>query len=78
MGEALPLFSADFNGAIRVETRPEHLTSDAGVLALREGLERLQMWKWLGERLHDDRSPLFITYPLSELVRTAVLLLAQG
>lgn len=78
MGEALPLFSAEFNGSIRVETRPEHLTSDAGVIALREGLERLRMWDWLAEQLHDPRNPAFITYSLGELVKTAVMMLAQG
>lgn len=78
MGETLNLFSAKFNGSIRVEARPERLTSDAGVIALREGVERLGMWNWLEKHLTDQRSPKFITYPLCELTKTAVLLLALG
>jgi hypothetical protein len=54
------------------------LTSDAGAIALREGLERLGMVRWLKLHLHDERRPLLITYPLVELATTAVLLLAQG
>ena len=78
LGEDFTLFRAEFNGSVRIEARPESLTSDAGVIALRETLERLGMSDWLREHLTDQRSPLLITYPLVELVRTAVLLLAQG
>jgi hypothetical protein len=78
MGESLTEVRAQFNGSVRVEVRPGHLTSDAGVIALREGLERLQMIEWLKARLQDERRPDLITYALPELVTTAVLLLAQG
>ena len=78
MGESLAEVRAQFNGSVRVEVRPGHLTSDAGVIALREALERLQMIEWLKTRLRDERNPKLITYPLAELVTTAVPLLAQG
>jgi len=78
MGESLKQIRAEFNGSIRIEARPERLTSDAGVLALREAMERLGMLKWLEGRLPDERDPRWITYPLVELVTTAILLLAQG
>jgi hypothetical protein len=78
MGESLTEVRAQFNGSVRVEVRPGHLTSDAGVIALREALERLQMIEWLKTHLQDERNPELITYPLAELVTTAVLLLAQG
>jgi hypothetical protein len=67
-----------FNGSIRVEARPSHLTSDAGVLALREIFERLGLSQFLGDHLVDTRKPGLITYTLPELVRTVVLLLALG
>jgi hypothetical protein len=78
MGESLDEIRPKFNGSIRVEARPERLTSDAGALAVREALERLGMLGWLEERLVDERSPKWITYPLIELVTTAIVLLAQG
>jgi len=78
MGESLDEVRAQFNGSVRVEVRPGHLTSDAGVIALREGLERLGMLEWLKAGLRDERNPELITYPLVELVTTAILLLAQG
>lgn len=78
MGESLQQVRAEFNGSIRIETRPERLTSDAGALALREVLERLGMLDWLDAQMLDERKPNRITYPLTELVTTAILLLAQG
>lgn len=78
MGENLALFSADFNGSLRIEPRPERLTSDAGAVILREILERLGIVGWMVERLQDRRDPRLITHPLAELLRTAVLLIAQG
>lgn len=78
MGENFALFSADFNGSLRIEPRPERLTSDAGAVILREILERLGVVGWMVERLEDPRDPNLITHPLTELLRTAVLLIAQG
>jgi hypothetical protein len=78
MGESLNEVRAKFNGSIRLDVSPERLTSDAGALAMREVLERLGMLKWLEGRLVDERNPRYITYPLIELVTTAILLLAQG
>jgi hypothetical protein len=79
MGEAnLALFRAEFNGSLRIEARPERLTSESGAIVLREVLERLGMVAWLVPRLADTRRPDLITHPLSELVRSALLLLGQG
>jgi hypothetical protein len=78
VGEELSLFRPEFNGSIRVEARAERLTSDAGVVLLREVLERLGITSWLAERLVDSRRPDLITHPLAELLNTSVLLLAQG
>ena len=78
MGEDLPLFGAEFNGSLRVEARPERLTSEAGAVLLRETIERLGLTRWLVERLEDPRNPELITHPLAELLCTNLLLLAQG
>ncbi len=79
MGEGnLALFRAEFNRSLRIESRPERLTSEAGAVVLREVLERLGVVDWLVKRLADHRDPDLITHPLSELVTTSLLLLGQG
>jgi hypothetical protein len=78
MGEDLTLFPVEFNGSLRIESRAERLTAEAGAIILREVLERLGMVGWMAERLRDPRDPKLVTHPLRELLRTAVLLLGQG
>ncbi len=58
MGETLPLFKTSFNCAVEVESRPEHLTGEAGALIQREVMDRLGMMDWLAERLTDSRDLL--------------------
>lgn len=72
------LFSPEYNHAVRVEARPEKLTSDAGVLLMREVMERLGYSELIGKHLTDLRVPGQVIHPHVELVRTALLLLAQG
>ena len=78
MGEDLMLFPAEFNGSLRVEARPERLTSEAGAVILREVIERLGITPWLVERIEDPRDQELITHPMSELLNTSLLLLGQG
>jgi hypothetical protein len=78
LGEEGTLFPLEFNGSIRVESRPERLTSAAGSVVLRETLFRLGMSRWLEEHLQDHRNPDLVKHPLVELVHTSLLLLAQG
>jgi hypothetical protein len=78
MGEEIPLFGLEFNRSIRVESRPERLTSETGALLLREGLDRLGVIEWLASRLEDGRDPARIVHPMAELLRTSLVLLAQG
>lgn len=78
MGEDLTPFWAEFNGSLRIESRAERLTSEAGAVVLREVIERLGVVPWMVERLHDPRDPRLVTHPLAELLHTAVLLIAQG
>ena len=44
----------------------------------RELMERSGLIDWLTGRLHDPRHPSSIRYPLSDLLRTRLLLLGQG
>lgn len=78
MGESTTIWIPGFNKSVRVEARPERLTGDAGVILLREALERLGTVQWLEERLQDPRAPEKVTHPLAELLRTSILLAAQG
>ena len=78
MSETLPLFKTSFNHSVQVESRPEHLTGEAGALIQREIMDRLGIIDWLDERLTDARNPERVTYPLADLVRTHLLLLGQG
>jgi hypothetical protein len=70
MGEALPLFTPLLNKSVHIESRPEHLTAESGVLIQRKSMERNGVIDWLAERLHDPCKPELITYSLSELLRT--------
>ncbi len=63
MGEDLTLFRLEFNGSLRIDARPERLTSEAGAVLLREMLERLGLTDWLVERLDDPRDPDLVTHP---------------
>lgn len=72
------LFRLDFNGSVKIEARPQRLTGDAGVLLLRELVEQLGVDEDLAERLSDPRDQAVVKHPWKELLRTAVLLPAQG
>jgi len=78
VGEQGQILQPTFNGAIRIESRPERLTADAGALLVREVMERVGIIDWLIGRLRDMRTPSLITHPLSELLRTALTLLTHG
>lgn len=78
MGETLPLFKTSFNHSVQVESRPEHLTGEAGALIQREIMDRLGIIDWMSKRLSDGREASRVTYPLADLIRTHLLLLGQG
>ena len=78
MGETIPLIGVEFNKSIKIEARPEKLTSEVGALLEREVIERLNITQWLSARLSDPRDPKRITHPLEELLNAEFLLLCQG
>jgi hypothetical protein len=79
MGESqLSIFRPDFNRSVSVEARRERLTADAGALLLREVMERGGLSGLLADHLVDHRDARFIDHGYLELLRTALLLPAQG
>jgi len=79
MGEVkLNVFEPDFNRSIKVETTDQRLTSNAGVLLLREADQRLQMISSIGDELADPRAPHKIRYSLTELMRERIYSMSLG
>lgn len=79
MGEVQStLFALEFNRSIQVEARGDRLTGDAGGLLLREVFSRLELEEFFERNLVDPRHPALTVHPQIELLRTHLLLLAQG
>jgi len=79
MGEAQQwLFEPSFNRAVKVQAGDERITSDSGLLLLREADERLGLTEWLANRLDDPRDPNAVRYQLVELLRQRLYALAMG
>lgn len=79
MGEGRkPMFEPSFNRAVKVRGGQDRLTSDAGVLLLREADHRLSLTQSLASKLYDRRHPDHIRYSLVELLRERLYALAQG
>jgi hypothetical protein len=74
----MPQLPVGFNGSLRISGRPDQLTGEAGAVLVREALDRLGTVERLREKLVDPRAQDQITHPFSELLRTTLLLMAQG
>lgn len=72
------LFEPDFNRAVKVNATDERLTSDAGLLLLREADHRLGLTEHLASQLDDPRRQDRIRYQLVELLRARLYGLALG
>ena len=72
------LFEPEFNRAVKVQTTDQRITSDAGLLLLREADHRLGLCEHLAGKLHDPRRPDRIRYELVELLRERVFGMALG
>jgi hypothetical protein len=73
-----PLFSFDFNRSIKVRKESPGITSNAGVLLLREIDDKLAVIDSLAKALHDPRDQNYVRYSLSELLRERVFAFALG
>ena len=79
MGESQgTLFQPEFNRSIQVEARRQRLSTEAGALVLRELMERMGWAALMRKHLTDGRDSRRATHPWVELLRTTVLLQAQG
>jgi len=78
MGETLQPVIPGFNRSLRIESWADRLTGDPGAVLLREVLERSDIVSWMTARLNDPRRKLDVTHDLASMIRTAVLLSAQG
>ena len=79
MGEAQEwLFEPSFNRAVKVCASDDRITSDAGLVLLREADHRLGLTESLAQRLVDPRQQNLIRYQLVELLRERLYALAQG
>ncbi len=79
MGESQgTLFPLEFNRSIHLEARPECVSGESGALLMRELMDRLGYPALFERHLRDPRDPARVTHAFQELLRTAVLLLAQG
>jgi len=79
MGEGQKwFFEPTFNRSIKIRQKDQRLTSDAGVLLLREADHRLGLVESLAQRMIDPRDPAKVRYTLTELLRERLYALAQG
>ena len=76
MGETISPIIPSFNGSVRIEGRPEHLTCETGALLLREADEKLGLVRDMVDLLEDKRG--LSVHPFSELLRTTIMLPALG
>ena len=72
------VWTPSFNKSVRIEARNERITGDSGAVSGREVLCRSRIVRWMAGRLSDARDPGRIRHPLARLLRTAMLLVAQG
>ncbi len=79
MGEEnSPFFEPSFNRAVKVRSRDERLTSDAGVILVREADHRLGLTESLASQLSDPRHRGKIRYKLIELLRERIFAQVMG
>ena len=72
------LFEPSFNRTIKVEASDDRITSDGGLILLREADHRLGVTEHLAQQLVDPRDPDLIRYQLVELLRERIYALGLG
>lgn len=79
MGEdQVNLFEPQFNRSIKVQATDQRITSNAGVLLLREAESRLGIVDSIIDEVSDPRHPKRIRYTLAELTRERLFAMAIG
>ena len=72
------IFEPEFNRSIKVQGTDQRLTSNAGVILLRDADHRLGMIDSIAENIHDPRRADRIRYSIDELIRERVFAMAVG
>lgn len=79
MGESqASVFQPEFNRSINVAGGSDRLTSNGGVLLLREADHQLGLIESLGDKVSDSRNPKKIRYTMCELLRERIYASALG
>ena len=65
-------FQLSFNGLLKVDFQGSHVTSDGGLILVRELDERLGLGKLIDEHLMDSRQGSNKKFPLADLLRQSV------
>ena len=65
-------FQLTFNGFLKVDFQGSRVTSDGGLILVRELDERLGLGKLIDEHLSDSRQGLNKKFPLADLLRQSV------
>jgi hypothetical protein len=72
------VFEPTFNRAVKIRSRDLRITSDAGLLLLREADQRLGLTASLAGRLLDPRRAECTRYDIVEILRERIYAIAQG
>jgi len=72
------LFEPEFNRAVKVQSTDQRLTSDSGVVLLREADHRLGLLGSIAEKIGDPRDPNRSRYTVTELLRERIYAMALG
>jgi DDE family transposase len=65
-------FEPTFNRSIKLRSRDDRITSNAGVLLIREADHRLGLVESIARRMHDPRKQEWVRYDISELLRERI------
>lgn len=76
--EKSPFFEPTFNRSVKVRARDQRLSSDGGVLLLREADERLGLIESITSRFYDPRRQDLIRYHIDELLRERIFTRTLG
>ena len=71
-------FQLSFNGLLKVDFQGSRVTSDGGLILVRELDERLGLGKLIEEHLSDSRQGLNKKFPFADLLRQSVYSLATA
>lgn len=73
-----PLFSLEFNRSVKVRSESPDITSNAGVLLLREVDHILDITASIAKDISDPRNQDYIRYGIAELLRERIYAIAAG